>query len=399
MKKVASLFSVAITAFNLQSCEPIEPCEPPIQAVVDTTITISLSLPAGCNSTAGYSSITGQPCNSSSPGEGTMQVNNTAPTDEIKLLVIDVKATGSNQELKKLPVQLVSTGAPVSDIVKSIKLYRNGNLVDEIDGSNSIRINNGQITTGNGSGLNQCGFIFNDLSYPENQLMANISIATYKIVVDVYKSQGNYPSGSTLTASIRNADIIILSNLKVEDINGDQLPANKRFGSAIGERQTLVVEGVQTVMGTPTIMGHTDANGNIVRVTYVIPLKVTAIDNTYYIGQNALLSTTVSGIKAFAYIFNEASNPSVVDTMSVANSVLESVDAPLIGNGYRIDDGVTRHFILTVELLTPYIINSSYRVMVKQIQTFTDPNLVIGSTITDLLPASSYQTGFQFINN
>ncbi len=81
MKKVASLFSVAIMAFSLQSCEPIEPCEPPIQTGVDTTITISLSLPAGCNSTAGYSSTTGQPCNSSSPGEGMIQVNNTAQTD------------------------------------------------------------------------------------------------------------------------------------------------------------------------------------------------------------------------------------------------------------------------------------------------------------------------------
>lgn len=400
MKKLLLFGAIALF---LQSCKK-EHCHEQ-GGQTKAKVTIALSLPEGCTSPNGYSTTNGQPCGTQSPPAGTIAVNNTASTNNVKFLAFTVKATNSNIILKKLPIQFLSTGAAVSSIIKTVKIYKGNDLVDSKSGVDCSAVTDGVINLPiSGVGSTSCGYVFNNL----NPLFDTVRMGTtveYIVMVDLKPAQGNYPASSTLKAFFNNGDLLS-GNFSALDQNGNVIPANPghRIGEAAGEFQTLQVPSAFVVMGSSTYSNITDPQGNITEVTYNIPLTITNVQNTtLYIGQKLNVADVVSGTgnlaQSFAFVFQNSIAPaaSVVNGTSISD--LTSLDAVIENNGYRLDVGTTKHFVLKVVLVTPATPNSSYRVCLKQIRTFTDPMLNSNPINYDLNPAENYRTDYKFINN
>jgi hypothetical protein len=156
---------------------------------------------------------------------------------------------------------------------------------------------------------------------------------------------------------------------------------------------------INTVMGTPTYINTVTGSNVVTSVAYNIPLTVTSMCQTLYLGQSVQLSAIATASNAFAYAFENASAPTTLNTTSSASAVLISSDAVIQDNGYRLDNGTTKHFTISVNLTTPSALNSYYRVKLNQIRTFTNSLLSTGATNQNLIPEASYRTGYQFINN
>ncbi len=299
--------------------------------------------------------------------------------------------------------------ADVRNVINTVKLYRDGNLVDSLDGSTVCEI------AGTSVDLDDCtsiatptavGYVFSNLSDPYNKIASGIT-ATYSVVVDLKgtDSGDNYVEGTVLSASFTNGDVVSATDLafSVQDMNGDQLTRTStyRVGSAVGNVMTLQVNGVQVTMGAATVTTVTD-NGDTTQVTWSIPLTATAFGNTLYVGQAALLADVATGTttsaKAFSYSFEDSSSPALhVNSCTSCVTTLSSSDALVEGNGFRLDSGAARHFTLSVTMITPTTATASYRVVVNQIRSFTESTLTSGAANQDLVPEQSYQTGYTYI--
>ncbi len=242
------------------------------------------------------------------PAAATIPVSSTNTTSGVELLKFKVKAVNSNLTIRKVPVQITissgTAGDDLEDVVNTVKLMQGGNVVDTVDGSSGYQFTAGSeststsgtaCTTGGSAADDLCTFYFSNLSAPYNAV-ASGATAEYSVVVDL-KSQANYDAGTTITASFPNVDVLSSDDYSVQDMNGDQLTdasSSVRVGSAVGETMTLRVNGVNTVMGTPSYSQTTDTNGLVTSVTYTIPVTVTSFGNTLYIGQSAQLATAAT---------------------------------------------------------------------------------------------------------
>lgn len=310
----------------------------------------------------------------------TVKVSTTSQTNGVELLKFTMKSQGSSMHVDQLPVTLTSTSTGVMSIT--------GNVTLNIDGQSFS-----ETVSGSGTSLT---VLFNDL----NLDFAKDETVTATITADINSLTGNYAQGETLAASITSALVTATSGnyIDVEDVNGDQLVTGDRSGSATGETMTFRSTGVNTVMGTPSYNRTTDQNGLVTSVTYTIPVAVTSFGNTLYVGQSAQLATSVSGSNAFALAFQQSGAPTTDEVTSSASIALSSSDAVIESNGFRLDDGSTKHFVVEVTLNTPTTTAANYRVQLKQAQTFTNAALYSGATSSSLLPAEQFRTDFKFIN-
>lgn len=391
----------------------------PSTAITQTALKFGKFVSNGVKATVGLSS--------SNPAATSLAVNNTASTNGVTLLKFTVKATNSDLTLRKVPVQITSTTSNVANIVQTLKLYRGANLVDSVDGSAIVDVSGAGTTcnasdTSLASGLAGC-YIFTNLSSPDNRITAG-DTAEYSIVVDI-KPQSNFTAGSTLVASIANADVLLAANFSVQDQNGDQLTdasSTIRVGSAVGEVMTLLVNGVNVVMGSPTITTTTDT-GLVVSATYSIPFTATAFGNTLYLGPGVGRGTTtavacsgandqpgmtgaVATTCGLAFVIENSGN-SVVTTGNTAVA-LSTTDASVETTGYRLDSGATKHFTLTVTLSkaaatgtgsAALAVPAFYKVRMAQVQTFTNGALSTGAAAQTLVPPQNYRTAPVNIQN
>ncbi len=362
----------------------------------------------------------------SNPTANIAIVSSTATTTGVTLLKFTIKATNSNLVLRKIPITMVSTTGAVSDIVNTLRLYQGSNLVDTVDGStvydfdtdgnSTTFINSSDTTIANTA---KVGYLFTNLSDPYNKITAG-STVEYTVIADLKKADGvNYSEGDSLTASVKNADVFKSVAFSVQDTNGDQLAdssATVRIGSAVGEIQTLRVNGVQLTMGTAsivtTVRGGTGVGAsNIVNTTYSIPVTMTSFGQTLYIPKTAAYGSDTANGAALAYGFIDASSPSTViasgdpavDVSAAATGpTLSSSNAATEGDAWRLDSGVAKLFTLTITLNSATSENNigtkSLAVVLSELQTYTTSTVSGAGTEQSLLPIQSYQTGYQAIN-
>ncbi len=379
-----------------------------------TTAITQTGLMFGKFSSSGVKATVG--LDATNPQSTVVTVQNTTATNNIDLLKFTVKATNSNLTLRKVPVQVrisSTTGADdMTDVINSIRLMRDGQTVDSLSGTDGIEATYGSASSGtaacDAAADDVCTFYFSNLSAPSN-MIASGTTGTFTVQVDL-KPQSNYTAGTTIEAEINNADILLAANFSVQDTNGDQLPnANSsiRVGAAVGNVMTLLVNGVNVVMGSAAISTTSDS-GVITKVTYSIPLAVTATGNTLYMGQSAVLGTAAgatTSANAFGYALQEAATPASDITSAptgvTVSSTFATSDATIETNGFRLDSGTTKHFTLQVILTCSAgacstATTANYRVHVGTVRTDTVATLAAPTNQT-LLPVQSYQTTFQTI--
>jgi hypothetical protein len=377
MKKMLIITGIIIATFSSCTKKVYEKKDPTVVTPGVAKVTVSLS--------------------PNTSGPLTIGVSNTSDTQGDTILTFRIKATGSDLEIRKMPIQISSTDANVGQIIDRIKLCRKNVVVASTYGSNSYAVSGGSITTNYSSSTTNAGFIFWDIS----EQIKKDSTIEYSIVCDYKQMSGNYPSGSTVTASITNADILSLNNFKVRDVNGDDVfgDATHRMGSATGNTHTLRIGSVFVSMGTVQCTNFTNSAGQIVQVKYSIPLTITSPDRDLYIGQTAQYAEVPTGYNAMSLVFNNAIAPTVSDLNCGADIAFSSSDASIEGLGFRLDVGATRHFNVTVVLMTPTTPNTSYRIALKYIRTYDNGNLQNNPINHLLQPESNFKTEFRYIDN
>ena len=312
----------------------------------------------------------------------TVKVSTTSNTNNVELLKFTMKAQGGAMHVDQIPVLFTTSDNDLDDVTGNVTLNIDGSTFSE-----SVSTSSSAAST----------ITFDNLDL---DLAADETI-TGTITADI-NSVSAYSEGTTLYASIPSNYVTQTSYIYIdaEDVNGDQLVAGDRSGSATGETMTLRSTGVNTVMGTASYNRTTDTNGLVTSVTYTIPVSVTSFGNTLYVGQSASSALTVGGSDAFALVFQQSGAPStdVVLSTSSASIALSSSDATIESNGFRLDDGQTKHFSIVVTLNSGSVLNANYRVQLKQVQTFTNAALSTGATQSNLLPVEQYRTDYQFLN-
>lgn len=309
----------------------------------------------------------------------TVKVSTTSDTNGVELLKFTMKAKGGEMHISSIPVYLSTSETDLDQVTGNLTLKINGDSFDET------------VTT---SAASTATITFDNLDF-DIAAGDTVTGTVYADINDIESS--TFDEGTTLSASIRSADI---ANIDVEDANGDQLVSGDRTGSAVGESMTFRSTGVNVVMGTPTI-SYTANSGQAASydsATYTIPVAVTSFGNTLYLGQSVQLASTVSGSNAFAVAFQKSSAPSTDVVSSVTGTyTLSTSDATLeSGTGYRLDDGSTKHFTVTVNLFGGNTA-AAYRVALKEIQTFTNAAIYAGASSSSLTPTEQFQTNYQNI--
>ncbi len=321
---------------------------------------------------------------SSNPAAKTVKVSTTSNTNQVELLKFTMKAQGSSMTIDQIPVNFTTNESDLDEVTSNVTLKIGGNTYNE-----TVSTTSSATTT----------ILFDDLSLSVSK-DATVEAIVYADLNDIETS--TFDEGTTLAASIPSHLVTTLgaNYIDVEDMNGDNLATGDRTGSANGETMTFRSTGVNTVMGTPSYSNTVDTNGNITSVTYNIPVAVTSFGNTLYVGQSASISNSLSsGSNAFGLVFENATAPTTGrDTSVTASVTLSTSNATIESNGFRLDDGVTKNFTISVNLTDPYAYNASFRVRLDQIRTFTEGGLVT-ATSSDLLPEVNFRTDFKLINN
>jgi peptidoglycan hydrolase-like protein with peptidoglycan-binding domain len=312
----------------------------------------------------------------------TVKVSTTTNTNNIELVKFTMKAQGGKMNIDQIPVLFTTSDNDLDDVTGNVTLTIDGQSFSE-----SVSTSSSAAST----------ITFDDLDL---DLDADETV-TGTITADI-NSTSAYSEGTTLYASIPSSYVTATAgtlSIDVEDVNGDQLVTGDRTGSATGEIMTFRSTGVNTVMGTPSYNRTTDTSGNVTSVTYTIPVSVTSFGNTLYVGQSAQLATSASGSNAFALAFQTSAAPTTDEVISSASIAVSSSNATIESNGFRVDDGSTKNFTITVTLNTPATTAANYRVQLKQIQTFTNAALYSGASSSSLLPVEQFRTDYQFINS
>jgi hypothetical protein len=318
---------------------------------------------------------------SSTPTAQTVKASTTANTNQVELLRFTMKAQNSAMYVDQVPVSFTTSGT-LNEVTGNVTLVIDGQTFNEavtdVASSATISFNN--------LGLN----------LDENETVTGV---VYADINDI--ESPTFTEGTTLLASLTSTLVAATGSsagaLDAEDKNGDQLVAGDRSGSAVGNLMTFRSEGVNVVMGTSTYANTTDTNGLVTSVTYTIPVAVTSFGDTLYLGQSAQLATAVTASNAFALVVETSDAPTTGTTSATTSITLSTSNATIESNGYRLDDGQTKNFTVTVHM-TAGTDDMSHRFRIDEVQTFTEAGLVTG-TSSDLLPVENYRTGFQYINN
>lgn len=213
---------------------------------------------------------------SANPTAQTVTVSETANTNDKTLLKFKINAKNTSLTLRKIGIKITAGSANLSDIINTVKLYRDATQLDNKSGDAVV----------GASGT----YVFDNLS---GSSIASGSSAEFSVSVDLKKQVGNYSSGETLTAEFTD---LTNSNFSVQDANGDQLQAGStyRSGSAVGSAMTLRTKGVSATPGSATAPVSSIGNSSTQQVTFSFPLNLVGSGVDYYVPKAASLVTSAS---------------------------------------------------------------------------------------------------------
>jgi hypothetical protein len=359
---------------------------------------------------------------SSNPAAQTIQVSQTADTNDVLLLAMDVKAENGAMVLQKLPVTIGAVDGTLdgfvpytNGIIKSIKLYANGvKIADESvpqDGTDSATET---IIFGNSSKL---GYKIASNATVKFEVRADLNDTENTGVIGT-----DFDNGDKVAVSFTGTN---LTNSTVELDNFNQDTVSNRSGSATGENQTLRSTGLQVTMGSSTTEATPNNSGEILNRTIKIPVTVKAFDESMYLAQNAVHSITLAELvgsctaattpfswctgagtgtapttQAVAFNFEDSTGAVKAGSTTFLNSATwTSTDATVEGSAYRVDAGSTKNFTLTI-VLTGVTGNAQkqYRVQLNKINGYTNSGLSTGQSLQDLTPVNSFESSFYTLN-
>jgi len=301
---------------------------------------------------------------SSNPDSSTIKVDEDNETDDVTVLVFTLEAEENDIEVTSLPVFWnISTNEQFADLVSDVRLEVDGTTFDDF-------------TTA--SGTDYTATTTFDIDSGDLVIEADEKV-TVKVIVDFNKLTGNYANGATIKASLRDSEVDAI------DAEGaDAIAAADLTGAAAGETHTLQSSGIfAEIVSTDK---DTKSNGTVDDSVgeFTIKFEVTAFEDTYYISATNTAAFDVDVLQA-----------GTASTTAVA-SVAVSSTATKETNSYRIDEGETETFTLTVTFEPNYAAN--YSAQLVSIDFGDLASAPLNQTAHTVAPAEDFETDPVYIN-
>lgn len=248
---------------------------------------------------------------SADPDAAVLQVEDDQASSWYDIFVFNVETEEAEVELDSLVLDLTigSTTGNVANVVDDLELVIDGTTIDDYDWD--VTADNDREVTFDIDG---------DVTVGEDESVEVVVRAKFKAA-----NGTNYASGETINGSI---DDDAVEGEGSTDITSD--------GTSVGETHELLTEGVFDV-DAPEV--SSDGGGDSAVGTFTFEIELEAFENT------AFLATTSSATALNAGPFRL----SVVGGTATSSYIIQS-DATVQGGYYRIDEGDTEVFTITVSV-------------------------------------------------
>lgn len=306
--------------------------------------------------------------NTSDPDSSTIQVETDAKSDWVTIFVFDLDTDDSvnDVELSTVPVTMTTSHA-YNTIVDDARLVIDGTTVDST--SADIDPAAGATTTAAIMDFDVDGDVVIDAG---DRVTAELQVR-FKALV----SEGRTIQGSVSAANANN--IVAEGADDLDNTSPDQLT-----GSATGETHTLRSQGlVAEIVSVDETKTAGDSNSNDIG-DYEITFDLSAFEDTFYV------SATTSAV--FSYHVEDGNGATVATGTTSAVSSSATIES---STGYRIDEGDSEQFTLTVTLNPD--VDGYYRVELDSVTYGTSAASPYGSSHT-AAPDEDFETGNLYLN-
>ncbi len=280
--------------------------------------------------------------NTASPSmDKIVEVDDTTNTNDVLLLAVDLKPTGTDVEIDTLTFDITPTGADVTMIVNEYKLVVNG---EEISSIAAATIADGVTGT----------IQFTDLK-SDFKVSAG-ETAVVKLLADINDTQGtDFIDGDSILASLTSTNFNA-TNTTIKDENSDTVVNGDRTGSVTGKTMSFWATGmVVTPVGSSSgdaVVFDTDANAaDTARGDFKIRFNVTAMGMDVYldkgISESSSTSSTPAGTNRVLVIKTGTGASSTDVTLGGLQAVNPS-QVTIGTNTYMVAQGDTVEFVLSV---------------------------------------------------
>lgn len=255
---------------------------------------------------------------SSNPKASIVRVSDTSTTKDVAVLVFEMKAEGNDIVIDEIPVTFTITGHEFDDVVSDIKLDIDGDIFSDYS----------TVASGTDNTASTTFDIDEDVEIDEDGKV------TVKVLLNLKQKTGNYATNPvTIAASVSSTQVDAITGT-----GGDDLSATTNSGSAIGETHQLQSEGIfAEIISTKATKTAGDNNANDVG-DFEVKFDISAFDDTFYV------SATSTGV--VVYHVEDGAGATVATTTTAALTSTATKE----GSAYRINDGGTETFTLTVNL-------------------------------------------------
>lgn len=352
MKKI--LMCIAITAMFV-SCKK-ETCKNSEAARLEIRMK-SINLPAGCTSTAGYSALTGQPCNGAV--QSNIQVSPTVATYNVPILSFSMKAVGGVIDIRSIMLPYDGQ-AYLERVISHAQLYINNTLAGDMD------LHSGLIT-------------FHGLSIHLEENMTQ----ECTVIADILPSV-NYQNGTSLKFYLGSNFIDATSEYGGE-VFIDITDTPERSALYLYARGVIV-----TGQSYPTIT--ITSNGS---KRFEFKFKVVSYGTDAFLMPTMSYGTTIPSSVGFSWVLENATGQIVSQSVTASASV--TTTANFIGTTCILSDSHSEYFTVDIDV-SGVPSPGSYKCKLLQLQTRISQVQSSSVTIQDLLPIEYFTTGLIFFN-
>ncbi|MDD5050897.1 MAG: peptidoglycan-binding protein [Candidatus Pacebacteria bacterium] len=323
-------------------------------------------------------------------------VSDTGPTSDVPLLYITLRAEGSDMTFSELPITVNTTG-----VTKDNMMISNFRLVEGKNDASGNEIDS-QVASSTGTDGGVTFTSTDDVTIADGSTKTYTVFGKVKQIGDTSASSTSFDQGDSISVSMN------VGGTNFEDKNGD---AADTSGSASGDTQTLKSQGISVVTRskvTPTYQdygtsGTTDDTG-----TFVIPLAITANDETVYVPLNTeRVTDNVFSGSNFGLTYNvyDVSNGGATTTGAVSASFQQSgnqtgVQLKAAGcssvDCLEISAGATAN--VDLQVIYDPTVSSQYRVQVGSVNFVAD-SAGAADTANVVLPVENFRTDPLYVKN
>ena len=319
---------------------------------------------------------------SDDPDSATIKVEDDQSSDDYVIFAFELEAEDNDIELETLPV-LVSVdgqqnGVTVNSVVRDAYLVIDGEEFDDYDLDTATAE----------TGFDESRYLTFDID--KDFVVDEDEEVTVELVVEFRSANGtNYDTGASIRASVDSDDD---GNADDGDIEGEGADDVVADGAATGDTHTLLTEGIAVETTDTSATRITNDGAADDQADFDLDLDVMAFEEDAFLSEDVDTSFNYSIVRANDGTVVYDSDGATQNGTAVASI---STDADLEGSYYRVDEGNTEGFTLSVTY-DPYNGGTapgagSYRLRLDSIEfedTASAPNSTFNAT-----PASEYRTG------